>query len=184
METINAVLYIQALLKLRHSLHDKRPMKTHINPQHSNAHTHSAHLTLDKIEKFGWEMLPYPSYTLDLAPSDCHVCGSIKVTLGASTTKTLQQSHKQCMHGCKIMKQTSTKATYSSLCSIGRNSWIILGISWNNRTTSPVAQDDVCFVCAPLMQYKVNVLMTFSMAYITFTICSSVSVYFTSDQVT
>jgi hypothetical protein len=74
-ETINAVLYIQALLKLRHSLHEKHPMKRHISPQHNNAHPHNAHLTLDKTEKFGWELHPYPSYTLDLAPSDCHLCG-------------------------------------------------------------------------------------------------------------
>jgi hypothetical protein len=144
-ETIDAILYVQALLTLRHSLHDERPMKRHISPQHNNAHPHNAHLMLDKTEKFGWEMLPYFSYTLDLAAPDRHLCGSIKVTSGASTTKMLQQSCKPCMHGCKIMKQAYTEEAYSNLCGIGRNDLIILGISWNNKATSPVTQDGICF---------------------------------------
>jgi hypothetical protein len=118
--------------------------KTH-HPQHSNAHSHNTHLSLDKTEKFGWEVLPYPSDTLDLALSDCHLCGHIKVALGTGNTKMLQQSRKPCMHGCKIMKQTSTKEAYSSLSSSGRNALIFLGISWNNKIISPVTQDGICF---------------------------------------
>jgi hypothetical protein len=62
-------------------------MKRHIIPQHDTAHPHTAHLKLEKTEKFGWKVLLYPPYSLNLAPSDCHLFGPLKITSGASTTK-------------------------------------------------------------------------------------------------
>ena len=38
--------------------------------QHDNAKPHIAKIVKEKIDKFGWELLPHPPYSPDLAPSD------------------------------------------------------------------------------------------------------------------
>lgn len=68
-----------------------------------------------------------------------------KITWEASTMKTLRQSSRLCVHGCKIVKQTSTAVAYSSSYNAGRNSWIILEILWNSDKTSLVIQGSICF---------------------------------------
>ena len=76
-KTINAAHYVQTLLKLRRALHDKRPGRKVIL-QHNNTRSHTAHLTLEKIENMAWEVLPHPPYSPDLAPSDYHLFGFVK----------------------------------------------------------------------------------------------------------
>jgi len=68
-KTINAARYVNTLLKLRRALRDKRPGRKVI-PQHDNARSHTARLTLEKIEIMGLEVLLHPPYSPDLAPSD------------------------------------------------------------------------------------------------------------------
>ena len=68
-KTINAARYVHTLLKLHRALRDKHPGRK-IILQHDNAQSHTAHLTLEKIENMGWEVLPRPPYSPDLAPSD------------------------------------------------------------------------------------------------------------------
>ena len=58
-KTINASYYVQTLRKLCRALRDKRPGRKVIL-QHNNARPHTAHLTLEKLEKMGWEVLPHP----------------------------------------------------------------------------------------------------------------------------
>jgi hypothetical protein len=53
-------------------------MKKHVLLQHDNACLHAAVLTLGKTEKFGWEVLIYLSYSLDLASLDLHLFGPSK----------------------------------------------------------------------------------------------------------
>ena len=48
---------------------------------HDNARPHSAKLTLETIKKEGWEILPHPPYSPDLAPSDFFLFGPLKETL-------------------------------------------------------------------------------------------------------
>ena len=43
-----------------------------------NARLHTAKKTLELIENFGWEVVPHPSYSPDLAPSGYHLFGLLK----------------------------------------------------------------------------------------------------------
>ena len=67
-QTITAARYVQTLHKLHLALRDKRPGRN-IIILHDNARPHAACLTLEAIAKMGWEVLPHPSYSPDLAPT-------------------------------------------------------------------------------------------------------------------
>jgi [histone H3]-lysine36 N-dimethyltransferase SETMAR len=41
--------------------------------QHVNAKPHISKIVTEKIAEFGWEPLPHPPYSPDLAPSDYHL---------------------------------------------------------------------------------------------------------------
>jgi len=75
-KTINAARYVQTLLKLHRALWDKCPGRK-IIVQHDHVRPHTACLTLEKIENVGWEALPHPPYSPDLAPSDYHLFGFV-----------------------------------------------------------------------------------------------------------
>jgi histone-lysine N-methyltransferase SETMAR len=83
-ETINAARYVQTFNKLRRALREKRPKKKKkkktVILQHDNARPHTARLTLETIQKNGWELLSLPSYSPDLPPPppDYHLFGPVK----------------------------------------------------------------------------------------------------------
>ena len=45
---------------------------------HDNARPHTSRHTTEEIVKIGWEVLPHPPYSPDLAPSDFHLFGPLK----------------------------------------------------------------------------------------------------------
>ncbi|PNF35900.1 hypothetical protein B7P43_G08564, partial [Cryptotermes secundus] len=67
----------QMLHKLRRALRDKHP-GGNIN----------ACLTLEAIAKMGWEVLPHPSYSPNLAPSDYHLFRFVKDQLHEQHSET------------------------------------------------------------------------------------------------
>jgi histone-lysine N-methyltransferase SETMAR len=67
-ETVNAARYVQTPNKLRRALREKRPKKKTVILQHENAGPHTARLTLQTIQKNGWELLSHPPYSPDLGP--------------------------------------------------------------------------------------------------------------------
>ena len=98
-KTINASHYVQTLSKLRCASRDKHPRRKVI-PQHNNVRPHPAHLTLEKIEKMGWEILPHPLYSPDLAPSNYHLFGFVKNQMQSyhyETNEALQKAVHQCL---------------------------------------------------------------------------------------
>lgn len=47
----------------------------------TNVCSHTAHLTCDKLQELGWEVLSHLAYSPDLAPSDFYLSGSLKDAL-------------------------------------------------------------------------------------------------------
>lgn len=59
--------------------------------QHDNARPHSAKLTQQTLQDLGWEVLPHPPYSPDLAPSDFHLFGPLKFALSGRVFKTNEE---------------------------------------------------------------------------------------------
>jgi len=103
-QTITAARYVQTLHKLRRALRDKC-LGQNIIVLHDNARPHAARLTSEAIAKMGWEVLPQPSYSPDMAPSDYHLFGFVKDQLHTQcyeTTEAIQKAVRQC-----LQKQTA-----------------------------------------------------------------------------
>lgn len=45
---------------------------------HHNACLHTAHLTINAIQKLNWQVLEHPALSPDLTPSDFHLFGRLK----------------------------------------------------------------------------------------------------------
>jgi histone-lysine N-methyltransferase SETMAR len=78
-QTIKSGRYIPTLTKLKARISRVRPeKKTTFLLEHNNARPHTSLKTVEHIANLGWTVLPHPSYSLDLAPSDFHLFGPIK----------------------------------------------------------------------------------------------------------
>ena len=56
----------------------KRPNRQHnVLLMHGNARPHVANMTKEAIQTHGWEVLPHPPYSPDLAPTDFHLFRSL-----------------------------------------------------------------------------------------------------------
>ena len=98
-QTITAACYVQTLHKLRCVLCDKR-LGRNIIILHDNTRPHAIRLTSEVIAKVGWEVLPHPSYSRDLAPSDYHLFRFVKDQLRGQryeTTEAIQKAMHQCL---------------------------------------------------------------------------------------
>lgn len=83
-QTITAEFYIAQLERLKGALEEKRPglINRHaIVFHHDNARPHTAIRTRQKLLELGWEVLPHPPYSPDLAPSDFHLFRSLDTSL-------------------------------------------------------------------------------------------------------
>ena len=73
-ETINGERYRTQLIRLKRAIAEKRPeyLTGHevIIFHHDNARSHVAILIKNYLEYSGWEVLPHPPYSPDLASSD------------------------------------------------------------------------------------------------------------------
>jgi histone-lysine N-methyltransferase SETMAR len=82
--TVTGQLYSNVLSKeLRQAIKEKRRglLTRGVIIQHDNARPHTCHLTTGTILDLGWEVLPHPPYSPDLAPSDFHLFGDMKGAL-------------------------------------------------------------------------------------------------------
>ena len=80
-ETIDGPLYRLQLLRLRQALREKRPeygsRHDKIILQHDNARPHVCNVVKTVLKTIGWEVLPHPPYSPDVAPSDYYLFRSM-----------------------------------------------------------------------------------------------------------
>ena len=97
-KTITADLYSQQLVRVSQSLESKRPYtykgRRKVILLHDNARPHVAKTTQATIEKLGWEVLPHPAYSPDLAPSDYHLFRSMEHFFREKTYADLESIRK------------------------------------------------------------------------------------------
>jgi histone-lysine N-methyltransferase SETMAR len=75
--TVTAARYCAQIQRMAAELEKKHPQRGQIYFQHDNARPHVANLVKAKLERLGWELLPHPPYSPDLAPSDYHLFRSL-----------------------------------------------------------------------------------------------------------
>ena len=75
--TLNAIKYRAQLEKLETEVVKKGWFSDKIYFQHDNAKPHVSKIVTEKIAEFGWELLPHPPYSPDLAPSGYHLFRSL-----------------------------------------------------------------------------------------------------------
>lgn len=80
-KTITAEVYCNQLDNLKRKLDTNRPRQGKIYFLHDNARPHVAKSTRKKLLDFGWEILPHPPYSPDLAPTDYHLFRSLSNSL-------------------------------------------------------------------------------------------------------
>ncbi|GFR67903.1 histone-lysine N-methyltransferase SETMAR [Elysia marginata] len=80
----NAAQYCSTLECLRNAIRRKKPglLRRGFVLQHDNATPHSANLTQQWLQRYGWEILPYSAQNPDPVPSDFHLFGPWKCHLG------------------------------------------------------------------------------------------------------
>ncbi len=80
---INGAAYRNTLNNLQKVIKQKRPrlLTAGVKFLRDNARLHTAHEIHDLLSKFGWNVIPYPSYSPDLAPSDYHLFPALKQAL-------------------------------------------------------------------------------------------------------
>jgi histone-lysine N-methyltransferase SETMAR len=83
-DTVNADCYCDTLSRLREAVLQKRPglLQRGVVLLHDNARSHTVNCTLELLWRYNWEVLDYPPYSPDLAPSDFHLFGPFKKHLG------------------------------------------------------------------------------------------------------
>lgn len=77
-QTVTADLYAQQLSRVDQALRRLGVDPATTKFLHDNARPHVAKIVQQKIETLGWEVLPHPPYSPDMAPSDYHLFRSMQ----------------------------------------------------------------------------------------------------------
>ena len=77
---MNSANYCELLKHVKEDIKNKRRVHQSegVILHHGNARPHTAAQTVQTINNLGWELLPHPPYSPDLAPSDFHLFGPMK----------------------------------------------------------------------------------------------------------
>ena len=88
-KTINSDYYIALLERLKDEIAEKRPhlKKKKVLFHQDNAPCHKSMKTMAKLNELGYELLPYPPYSPDLAPRDYFLFADLKRMLAGKKFK-------------------------------------------------------------------------------------------------
>ena len=70
---VTAAYYCDQLQRLSLEIERKRPRHGKIRLLHDNARPHMVTMSCQKVLDLGWEVLPHPAYSPDLAPTNFHL---------------------------------------------------------------------------------------------------------------
>ncbi len=79
--TERSIVYIEQLTKLNNAVEEKRPefiYRKGVAFHHDNAIPHTSLVTRQPLLELGWDVLPHPPYSPDLAPSDYSLFRSLQ----------------------------------------------------------------------------------------------------------
>jgi hypothetical protein len=127
--------------------------------RHVQTFNRLARLTLQTIQKNGWELLSHPSYSPDLAPSDYHLFGPLKYHLRGhyyDTDEAVQEAVRSCLRGAGT--DFYRRGIFKILTEVHRSGW---RFSRKVITNSQILLTFI-FVCIPSFHRKVNELVTFA----------------------
>lgn len=96
-QTINSNKYCSQLDCLKAAIDEKRPELSNRNGvifHQDNARPHVSLVTRQKLLQFGWDVLPHPPYSPDLAPSDFHLFRSLQNSLKGKNFTSLEACKK------------------------------------------------------------------------------------------
>ena len=96
-QTVNSSYYTDILKKLKRAIKKKRPEITPIL-HHDNVSSQRSMMTKKTIRKLGFDTLPHPPYSPDLAPSDFRLFPNVKKHLKCVHHET-QEGLKQALQG-------------------------------------------------------------------------------------
>lgn len=85
-------IYCSQFVRSKEAVQQKCPQSANrrrVTFQHDNARPHSYLATRQKLVEFFWDVLPHPPYSPDLAPSDYHLCRSLKQSSAEKTFEKL-----------------------------------------------------------------------------------------------
>ena len=79
-KTITGVYYANLLDQLRTAIHEKcrGKLSKSVLLQLDNARVHTCKVAMDAVEQNGYELIPHPAYSPDLAPSDFFLFPNLK----------------------------------------------------------------------------------------------------------
>jgi len=83
-QTINSEKYCSQLNRLKAAIDEKRPELSNRHGvvfHQDNARSHVPLTTRQKLLQFGWDVLPHPLYSPDIAPSDFYLFRTCKIFL-------------------------------------------------------------------------------------------------------
>ena len=72
-ETVTAAVYTHQLQQVAIAVREKRRKRSAVTLLHDDARSHVVKSTQAKLHEPGWDVLPHPPYSPDIAPSDYHL---------------------------------------------------------------------------------------------------------------